>query len=214
MRHILVINPKGGSGKSTVATNLAAHFAYEVDDVVLADYDPQGSSLEWLERRPAKAPEITGLHAFDTGLRGVNRTTDVVIIDAPARTHKKELTDLLNRSETIVIPVQPSPIDMDATAKFLEELHGYTRIKDKKAKVCVVANRFRENTIIWDKLDAFLDKQKEPYIAAFREAQNYIRAYTRGLGVNELPEYLAWPDQQQWEPLMEWLGTKASKGKG
>jgi len=105
MRHILVINPKGGSGKSTVATNLAAHYAYEAEDVVLADYDPQGSSLEWLERRPAKAPEIKGLPGFDTGLRGVNRTTDIVIIDAPARTHKKELTDLLNKSETIVIPV-------------------------------------------------------------------------------------------------------------
>ena len=214
MRHILVINPKGGSGKSTVATNLAAHFAYEVKDVVLADYDPQGSSLEWLERRPEKAPAIKGLLSFESGLRGVNRTTDVVIIDAPARTVKKELSDLINKSETIVIPVQPSPIDMEATKKFLEELHNNSRVRDKKTKVALVANRFRENTLVWDKLDAFLDKQKEPYVAAFREAQNYIRAYTRGLGVNELPEYLAWPDQQQWEPLMEWLKSRASKGKG
>ena len=67
MRHILVINPKGGSGKSTVATNLAAHFAYTVDDVVLADFDPQASSLDWLERRPDKAPAIKGLAGFDTG---------------------------------------------------------------------------------------------------------------------------------------------------
>ncbi|MBT8141949.1 MAG: ParA family protein [Gammaproteobacteria bacterium] len=213
MRHILVINPKGGSGKSTVATNLAAHYAHKVDDVALVDFDSQASSLDWLERRSERYPEIVGLAGFEDGMRGVNRGTDIVIIDAPARTHKTELTDLVNRAETIVIPVQPSPIDMDATAKFLDELSHYKKIKEKKVKVGLVANRFRENTLVWDKLDEFLEKQKPPYIAAFREAQNYIRAYTRGLGINELPEYLAWPDQQQWEPLIEWLDSKRSQPK-
>jgi chromosome partitioning protein len=213
MRHILVINPKGGSGKSTVATNLAAHYAHKVDDVVLVDFDSQASSLDWLERRSERYPEITGLAGFEHGMRGVNRATDIVIIDAPARTHKTELTELINRAETIVIPVQPSPIDMDATTKFLDELSAYKKVGDKKVKIGLVANRFKENTLIWDKLDEYLEKQKPPYIAAFREAQNYIRAYTRGLGINELPEYLAWPDQQQWEPLIEWLDSKRSKPK-
>ena len=146
-------------------------------------------------------------------MRGVNRSTDVVIIDAPARTHKSELTDLINRAETILIPVLPSPIDMDATAKFIDELNAYKKVSTKQVKIGLVANRFKENTLIWDKLDTFLEKQKQPYIAAFREAQNYIRAYTRGLGVNELPEYLAWPDQQQWEPLIAWLDSKRSQPK-
>ncbi len=213
MRHILVINPKGGSGKSTVATNLAAHYSHKVDRVALVDFDSQESSLEWLERRPERYPEIVGLAGHKDGMRGVNRSTDVVIIDAPARTHKTELTDLINRAETIIIPVQPSPIDMDATAKFIDELSGYKKVSSKQLKIGLVANRFKENTLIWDKLDNFLEKQKPPYIAAFREAQNYIRAYTRGLGVNELPEYLAWPDQQQWDPLITWLDSKRSQPK-
>ena len=213
MRHILVINPKGGSGKSTVATNLAAHYSHKVDQVALVDFDSQESSLDWLERRPERYPEIIGIAGHKDGMRGVNRSTDLVIIDAPARTHKSELTDLINRAETILIPVQPSPIDMDATAKFIDELSGYKKVSSKQVKIGLVANRFRENTLIWDKLDGFLEKQKPPYIAAFREAQNYIRAYTRGLGVNELPEYLAWPDQQQWEPLISWLDSKRSQPK-
>ena len=213
MRHILVINPKGGSGKSTVATNLAAHFAHKVEDVVLVDFDSQASSLEWLERRSERFPAITGLAGFEDGMRGVNRSTDVVIMDAPARTHKTELTDLVNRADTIVIPVQPSPIDMAATEKFLDELKAYKKVSTKQVKIGLVANRFRENTLIWDKLDEYLENQKPPYIAAFREAQNYIRAYTRGVGINELPEYLAWPDQQQWEPLIEWLDSKKSQPK-
>ena len=213
MRHILVINPKGGSGKSTVATNLAAHYSHKVDHVALVDFDTQESSLQWLERRPERYPEIVGLAGHKDGMRGVNRSTDVVVIDAPARTHKTELTDLVNRAETIIIPVQPSPIDMDATAKFIDELSGYKKVSTKQVKIGLVANRFKENTLIWDKLDDFLEKQKPPYIAAFREAQNYIRAYTRGLGVNELPEYLAWPDQQQWDPLITWLDSKRSQPK-
>lgn len=213
MRHILVINPKGGSGKSTVATNLAAHYSHKVDNVALVDFDPQASSMEWLGRRSDRYPAIEGLAGFEHGMRGINRATDVVIIDAPARTHSSELTDLVNRAETIIIPVQPSPIDMDATSKFLEEISGYKKVINKQVKIALVANRFRDNTLVWDQLDAYLEKQKPPYVAAFREAQNYIRAYTRGIGINELPEYLAWPDQQQWETLIQWLDSKRSQPK-
>ena len=211
MRHIMVLNAKGGCGKSTLATNIASYFANEGASVALADYDPQRSSLDWLERRPADRPEIVGVPAFEDGLRRAPRTADFVIIDAPARSHGKELTDLVNHAETIVVPVLASTIDMQATGTFLNELKGVSKIARKKARVATVANRVRDNTLIFDDLDEYLTTTKVPYVAALREAQNYVRAYTRGLGIFELPEYLAWPDWDEWEPLTAWLRSKRSQ---
>jgi len=211
MRHIMVMNAKGGCGKSTLATNIASYFANEGASVALADYDPQRSGLDWLDRRPDNRPEIAGVAGFDGGLRRVPRTADFVIIDAPARSHGKELTDLVNHAETIIVPVLPSTIDMQATTTFLDELRAVGKVARKQAKFAVVANRVRENTLIYDDLDEYLTKAKAPYVAALREAQNYVRAYTRGLGIFELPEYLAWPDWDEWEPLTAWLRTKRSQ---
>ena len=211
MRHIMVMNAKGGCGKSTLATNIASYFATEGAAVALADYDPQRSSLDWLERRPENRPEIAAVAGFKDGLRHAPRSADFVIIDAPARSHGKELTNLVNHAETIVVPVLPSTIDMQATSNFLEELKNVGKISRKKAKIATVANRVRDNTLIFDDLDEYLTKTRVPYIAALREAQNYVRAYTRGLGIFELPEYLAWPDWEEWEPLTAWLRTKRSQ---
>jgi len=211
MRHIMVLNAKGGCGKSTLATNIASYFATEGAVVALADYDPQRSSLDWLERRPGDRPEIIGIAAFEDGLRHVPRSADIVVSDAPARSHGKELTDLVRHAETIVIPVLPSTIDMQATTTFIEELQNVGKIQSKKAKIATVANRVRDNTLIWDDLDEYLTRTRVPYVAALREAQNYVRAYTRGLGIFELPEYLAWPDWDEWEPLTEWLRSKRSQ---
>jgi chromosome partitioning protein len=132
-------------------------------------------------------------------------------IDAPARSHGTELTDLVKHAETIVVPVLPSTIDMQATTTFLAELRNVHKISSKQAKFGLVANRVRDNTLIFDDLDEYLTKAKAPYIAALREAQNYVRAYTRGLGIFELPEYLAWPDWDEWEPLTAWLRSKRSQ---
>jgi len=211
MRHIMVLNAKGGCGKSTLATNIASYFANEGATVALADYDPQRSSLDWLERRPANRPEIVGVAAFEDGLRHAPRGADYVVIDAPARSHGKELTDLVKHAETIVVPVLPSTIDMQATSTFLNELRNVGKVARKQARFAVVANRVRDNTLIFDDLDEYLTKARAPYIATLREAQNYVRAYTRGLGIFELPEYLAWPDWDEWEPLTSWLRSKRSQ---
>ena len=211
MRHIMVLNAKGGCGKSTLATNIASYFANEDAAVALADYDPQRSSLDWLERRPDSRPSIAAVAGFEDGLRRAPRGADVLVIDAPARSHGKELTDLVNHAETIVVPVLPSTIDMQATSTFLEELKDVGRVQRKQAKIATVANRVRDNTLIWDTLDEYLTKTRVPYVAALREAQNYVRAYTRGLGIFELPEYLAWPDWEEWEPLTSWLRSKRSQ---
>ena len=212
MRHIMVLNAKGGCGKSTLATNIASYFATEEGaSVALADYDPQRSSLDWLARRPADRAEIVGVAAFEDGFRHVPRSADIVVVDAPARSHGKELTELVKHAETIIVPVLPSTIDMQASTKFIEELKNVGKIQRKQAKIGTVANRVRDNTLIWGELDEYLTKARVPYIAALREAQNYVRAYTRGLGIFELPEYLAWPDWEEWEPLTAWLRSKRSQ---
>lgn len=213
MRSILVTNAKGGCGKSTIATNLAAYYASEGFETTLADYDPQQSALTWIEERPEDYAAIHALPAFEQGLRSLSRNTEYLIIDAPARSHGKELNELVKRAESIIVPVLPSPIDIKAAEKFVDELLHISKVADKKAKVAVVANRVRENTLIFDELDEYLTKLKAPYVTSLREAQNYIRAYQRGLGIHELPPYLAWPDWEQWDPLLEWLDSRRSRGK-
>jgi chromosome partitioning protein len=211
MRHILVTNAKGGCGKSTLATNLAAYYASEGYETVLADYDPQASALAWLDERSEEYEPITGISGFEEGLRRVPRNADIVIIDAPARSHGKELTDLVRHAETVIVPVLPSPIDIKAASKFIDELMHRGKIEKRQARVGIVANRVKENTLIFEELDEYLSGLKVPYIATLREAQNYIRAYQRGIGIHELPPYLAWPDWEQWEPIIEWLQSRRSR---
>lgn len=213
MRTILVTNAKGGCGKSTIATSLAAYYASEGYVTALADFDPQASSLDWLAERPDSYPPIKGLRSYDEGLTHLSRNCEYLIIDSPARSTGKELTALLRRAESVIVPLLPSPIDMKAGAKFITELLDSHKVAEKKARVAVIANRVRENTLIFEELDDYLAHLKVPYVAAFREAQNYIRCYQRGLGIHELPPYLAWPDWEDWEPLIDWLDSKRSQAR-
>jgi len=119
MRHILVTNAKGGCGKSTIATSLAAYFASEGYATALADFDPQGSALSWLEQRPADCAPITAVRGFETGLKTVPRNAEYVVIDSPAGSYGSSLTELVRKAETIVVPVLPSPIDIKAAERFI-----------------------------------------------------------------------------------------------
>jgi len=211
MRQIMVLNSKGGSGKSTIATSLAAYYAGRGENVALVDYDRQASSLEWLDRRPENRPKIAGVAGFDSGFRSVPRNTDVAIIDAPAGCHGADLTALVRHAETVVVPVLPSTIDITASGKFIDELQEIGKVERKEVKLAVVGNRVREYTLISQELDEYLTALRMPYVTRLREAQNYVRAYTRGLGIHELPEYLAWPDWEQWKPLVSWLNSKRSQ---
>jgi chromosome partitioning protein len=211
MRHVMVLNAKGGCGKSTLSTNVAVFFAQGGHQVCIADYDPQRSSLDWLAQRPGDLPPISGVPAYEEGLRSVPRSTDVLVIDAPARVHGLELNELVRRAETIIVPVLPSSVDMKACAHFMAELLEIGKVSRKQARLGLIANRVREHTLIYEELDQYLSKLKVPYLGCLREAQNYVRAYARGMGVLELPEYLASPDWKQWEPIGEWLGSKRSQ---
>ena len=210
MRTIMVLNAKGGCGKSTISTNLASFFAFELEQkVVLADYDPQGSSLAWLEARGEQWPEIQGVAAWKDSVK-VSRDTDVLIMDAPARVHGAELTQLVRKADTIVFPVLPSPIDMRAATDYMKELKAVGKVERKEVKIGVVANRVRENTIIFAELFDFINHLRVPYIATLRDTQNYIRAEERGVGIFEMAPSQVWQDLESWEPLVKWLKSKRS----
>src|ERR1700722_20373537 len=145
MRHVMVLNAKGGCGKSTMATNIAVFFAKEGQEVCIADYDPQRSSLDWLAQRPPDLPAIGGVPAFEEGLRSVPRTTDVLVIDAPARVHGTELNELVRRAETIIIPILPSSIDIKASTHFLAELLEIGKVSRRQARLGLIAHRVRQH---------------------------------------------------------------------
>jgi len=213
MRNILVLNAKGGCGKSTIATNLASYYAYEQEQqVALVDFDPQGSSMAWLKVRPDNYPEIHGIAAWKEAVR-IPKDTEMVIMDAPARVSGKELTQLVRRVETIIVPVLPSPIDIRAAADFMKELLTTGKVSRKETKVAVVANRVRENTLIYQSLQAFLKSLKIPFVTTLRDTQNYIRAEERGVGIFEMAPSQVWWDLEQWEPLLKWLRSKRSLGE-
>ncbi len=210
MRTILVLNSKGGCGKSTIATNLASYYAWEEEaNVVIEDFDPQGSSTEWLKARDPDLPEITGIRAWQETARPP-RNTDVVILDAPAAVYGKDLTALVRRAQTILIPVLPSPMDMRATAHFVHDLLLVGKVSRKQTRLGVIANRVRENTLVYHDLEKFLKHLKIPVVATLRDTQNYIRAAERGRGIFELAPSLVYDDLEQWEPLVKWLRSKRS----
>jgi chromosome partitioning protein len=212
MRTIMVMNAKGGCGKSTLATSIAAYYATHWEGVVaLADYDPQTSSLDWLAKRPAERDPIVGVNAVKDGLKHLPRNTEYLVIDPPARAHGPELTQLVKHAETVVVPVLPSPIDINAAAKFIQELLEVGKVERREVKLAVVANRVRENLLVYGELEKFLEGLKVPFLTSLRDAQNYIRAYSRGLGIHELPPYLAEPDWKQWKPLVDWLESRRSQ---
>jgi chromosome partitioning protein len=211
MRSIMVLNSKGGSGKSTVATNIASYYASQGNKVVLVDFDPQASSLDWLAARQSGRSTITGIDGASGHFR-VPRSADYVVYDTPAAVHGAELSALLRRAQSIIVPVLPSPIDMRAATPFVQKVLDNSRVSRKEARVALIANRCREHYNIYHQLDKYLRKvRKAPFISALRESQNYVRAAERGLGVFELPPYAVRKDLDQWDPIIRWLNSKRSQ---
>lgn len=213
MRTIMLLNAKGGCGKSTLASNLASYYATEGYAIGLVDFDPQQSGLEWLAARPETAAEIIGIDGTDEDFR-VPRNLDVVIYDVPAAISGKELTAMVRRAETLIIPVLPSPIDIRAASHFIRDLLLVGKVSRKQTKLAVVANRVRENTLVFHKLERFLKSLKIPFVTTLRDTQNYIRAEERGLGIFEMAPSMVEKDVEQWEPLLKWLHSKRSLPQG
>lgn len=215
MRSIMVLNPKGGSGKTTIATNIAVHYALRGQAVTLVDMDPQGSSVDWLAERGEDRAPITGIHAVKSGAR-TPRNTEVAVLDAPAGVYGKALTDLLRRVHTVVVPVVPSPVDLRAAQRFYDELVGISRVVNRGLRIATVANRVREVSPNRYLLEQYLrslklpDGRKLPFTTVLRQSQIYIRAAERGLGIWELAPSLVEHEIELWKPLLRWLNSKHS----
>ena len=210
MRSILVLNSKGGSGKTTLATNLAVFYALRRQSVALVDCDPQASSYDWLQERPETRAPIKGVIGWEGRVR-VGGNTDVVIIDAPAAVHGRALSELVKRSQTVVMPVLPTALDMRAAHRFYEEITDLSRVHNRQVKIATVANRVREISPSRWELAGFLralklpDGRRLPFIACLRNSQNYVRASARGLGVAEIAPSAVAHDLELWRPLLRWL---------
>ena len=211
MRSIMVLNSKGGSGKSTIATSIASYYATQGNKVVLVDCDPQASSLEWLAARPSGRSTISAIDGSSGKFR-IPRSADYIVYDTPAAVHGKDLSAFLRRAQSIIIPVLPSPIDMRAATPFIRKVLDNGRVARKEARVALIANRCRENYNIYHQLDTYLRKvRKAPFISVLRETQNYVRAAERGLGIFELAPYSVRKDLDQWQPIIRWLNSKRSQ---
>lgn len=214
MQRILVLNSKGGCGKTTMATNLASYFVTQDMSTALLDFDPQGSSIRWLNLRPQSKPPIYGVHvASRKNNTGVTRSfqmrvppeTECMIIDAPAGVTGNELRDLISYVDTIIVPVLPSSIDIHAVTRFIEELLLFGKVRQKGLNVAVVANRAKKNTLTYRSLERFLKSLKLPFVTTFRDTQNYVHAAERGIGIHEMWDKRTDADKAQWRPLVRWL---------
>ena len=204
MKSIMVINQKGGSGKTTIAVNLAAYCAQKGYQTTLVDLDPQESSIEWLSVRPISKSKINGSKQFNKTLKkGKN---SVVIYDVPAAIHGPRLENYIKKADMVVVPVMPSPIDMRAAREFIQRVRSMGPVIRNRIKVGLVANRCRAYTNIFSELDSYLLKEKGvKYITAFRDNTNYIKSARTGLGIFEMGESATAQDREEWKPLVRWL---------
>jgi len=203
MHTVAVVNPKGGCGKTTIATGLAGWLAYD-HEVALGDLDAQQSAVDWLRSRTEDYPAIAAVPGDAEPFRAP-AGSDYFIIDAPAGMHGTPLRRLVERADRVVVPVIPSPIDLRAAWRYLEHLFSLKTVTRRRGLVGLVGNRVQVNTIIYRELTGFMDELSAPFVTHLRETQNYIHAARAGLAVTELPYWRCWRDCEEWEPLVEWV---------
>ena len=205
MRAVLVVNPKGGCGKTTLATNLAGALAQRGDAVVLWDLDRQKSSLEWLALRPRELPEIHSLDRHDEPSGKQKRKHDWLVLDSPAGLHGKNLRRALKPVDKVLMPIQPSLFDMSATRDFLALLSEEHLLRKGKSFLGIVGMRVDERTRAAATLEAFLKQFELPVLAYLRDTQVYPNAAFQGKSIFDLPPYLSERDVEDWKPLLRWL---------
>ena len=206
MLKVLVASSKGGAGKSTLATNLAAHFAVKGHNTVLVDADRQGSSLRWSEKRAAHANAVLGI----PGLRRdwekhVPADAERVIIDSAAGIRASEVADYLDGIDAIVVPVLPSAIDLEATAPFLAEIAELPRIKRGKVGVAIVANRLKPWTNASQLAIGEIKAFPFPLVAELRDTQGYVLANALGKSIFDYHSEQVRSHQDDWKGLLRWL---------
>ena len=212
LHKIVILNPKGGCGKTTLATNLASCFALRGPPPTLIDNDPNGYTMRWLEKRSRNRCEIHGIatykstmHATRTWQLRIPNETSTVIIDTPAALTQPDIHELTYDANSILIPILPSAIDIRYATKFIAELLLVTQIDRRDRQLAVVANRTRQNTHSFTKLMRFLTSLKIPIIAVLRDSQNYVHAADMGMGIYEMPHHRVKRDVEQMDLIINWL---------
>lgn len=215
MQKIVLLNPKGGSGKTTIAINLASYFAVSGLRPTLMDLDAQGSSTRWLSKRAKGHAPIHGIAGYERNSR-VTRSfatrlpldTERLIVDTAAALEPQGLPDITRNATAVLVPVLPSDIDIHAAAKSISDLLLIAKIRRDEQRIAVIANRVKKNTLVYKSLMRFLETLQIPVVATLRDSQNYIRAAETGVGIFEMKPYLVREDMEQWLPLIGWLAQR------
>lgn len=207
MKAILVANPKGGSGKTTLAVNLAALLASRGDNVRLLDLDKQQSATAWLAQRAADLPPIW------TYRPNQNEGTQAgwLIIDSAAGLHGKNLERALKLVERVIVPIAPSAFDMAASKSFLAALQAEKSIRKGRAYIGMVGMRLTPRTRAAALLNTFLSDRDLPLLAHLQETQAYVNSAFEGKGIFDLPAYMTVREREQWEPLTAWLAEEPAE---
>jgi chromosome partitioning protein len=209
MQTILVANPKGGCGKTTLATNVAGWLAGKRQRVALADIDPQRSASEWLVRRPPLFPPIIGVGA-DTSRKSLKAAgPQWLVVDSPAGLHGAALRDAIDDVDVMLVPLSPSAFDMAATAHFLAAVAHYKAVQKGTLGVGIIAMRVDARTRSAAELDEFLQQFDFPLVTHLRDTQVYVHCARDGASVFDLPRSRAEQDWEQWRPLTRWIARHA-----
>ena len=209
MQTILVANPKGGSGKTTLATNIAGWLAGKRQRVGLLDADAQGSAAQWLARRPALFPPVAGFEG-DVGKKELKDVApEWLVIDSAAALHGDALRDAIKRADAMIVPVSPSVFDMAATEHFLQTIASYKAVREGLA-IGLVANRVDARTHSFAELDEFLNQFDLPLVTRLRDTQVYVHCARNGCSIFDLPRSRAEQDLEQWKPLTRWIARHAA----
>lgn len=215
LKKIVVLNSKGGAGKSTLATNLAGLLASQGHAVALMDFDPQASSMRWLQKRGDEAPPVYGVAAYQRD-QSVTRSFRLrlpaeiryVVVDTPAALPVHELVQFTRGAHAILLPVLPSDIDIHAATRLIGDLLLVAKVSRRSGRLGVVANRIRERTISYRKLMKFLERLSIQRVGELRDSQNYVHASEQGLSIHELAPSRVRKDLDRWQPLLEWLSLR------
>lgn len=204
MLSVLVTNPKGGSGKTTVATNLAAAFAAMGRRSFIADVDRQRSSMRWLGRRPDTAAAIAGVDWIKNPDK-LPRNSDVLVIDAPAAIRGKQTEALVAQADVVVVPVLPSAFDQETTSRFVKRLDELKPIRKNKKSVIVIGNRVRKRSRAASRLDLFLFGLGRPQLGWLPDRAIYPEVARLGLSIFDLQNKSGEALQEDWRPLLRFI---------
>lgn len=203
MRAVMVANPKGGAGKTTLATNLSGFFANDGSSVTLCDLDRQQSALRWMAFRDAGLPAVSGFFAGNQMTANLPKETDWVVVDAPAGLQGYKLSDYLRVVDKVVVPLVPSIFDMAATEDFLNSIRS--EMRGRRASIAIVAMRVDPRTRAAGMLEEFLKHFDLPIVAYLRNTQNYVNAAAAGMTIFDPPRARHKRDIEQWNSLLQWL---------